>query len=221
MNNTLTATRTGNLSLRTLYSTPRVRRLGRVEYLTAWRGMQDFTGQRDTHTRNEIWLLQHPSVYTVGLNGRSEHLPKRADIPVIKTDRGGQVTYHGPGQLVIYLLLDLRRLKLGVRPLVRLMERAVVDLLHDYDIEAQNQVDAPGVYVNGAKIAALGLRIKNGCCYHGLALNVDMDLTPFHAINPCGYPGLQVTQLRDLGIADSLEQVGNQLIQKLLGQLKI
>ncbi|HSS45909.1 MAG TPA: lipoyl(octanoyl) transferase LipB [Burkholderiales bacterium] len=194
--------------------------MGPVEYLTAWQAMQDFTRQRDANTPDEIWLMQHPPVYTVGLNGKSEHLPKRTTIPVIKTDRGGQITYHGPGQLVIYPLLDMRRLKLGVRPLVRSLEQSVIDLLHDYGIEAQNRVDAPGVYVSGAKIAALGLRIKNGCCYHGLALNVDMDLTPFHAINPCGHPGLQVTQLRALGIADSPDQVGNKLIQKLLHQLE-
>lgn len=193
--------------------------MGLVDYLPAWHTMQDFTARRRPATPDEIWLLQHPPVYTVGLNGQAEHFPKDSVIPVIKTDRGGQITHHGPGQLIAYLLLDMRRLKLGVRPLVRKMEHAVIDLLRNYGIEAQGQTDAPGVYVSGAKIAALGLRVKNGCCYHGLALNVDMDLTPFHAINPCGYPGLQVTQLRDLGIMDSLEMVGEKLAQTLLQQL--
>lgn len=193
--------------------------MGLVDYLPAWHTMRDFTARRHPTTPDEIWLLQHPPVYTIGLNGQAEHFPKDSAIPVIKTDRGGQITHHGPGQLIAYLLLDLRRLKLGVRPLVRKMEQAVIDLLRNYGIEAQGQTGAPGVYVNRAKIAALGLRVRNGCCYHGLALNVDMDLTPFHSINPCGYPGLQVTQLRDLGIIDSLEMVGEKLTQTLLQQL--
>ena len=198
-----------------------VRELGLVAYEPTWRAMQEFTAQRGADTPDEIWVLQHPPVYTLGIAGKAEHLP-RADngIPVVKIDRGGQITYHGPGQVVIYLLLDMRRRGLSVRPLVRLMERAVIDLLAEHGITAQGRVAAPGVYVGEAKIAALGLRIKNGCCYHGLALNVDMDLSPFHAINPCGYAGLEVTQLRNLGIGDTPELAGAKLIRHLLRVLQ-
>ena len=198
-----------------------VRELGLVAYEPTWRAMQKFTAQRGADTPDELWLLQHPPVYTLGIAGKAEHLP-RADngIPVLKIDRGGQITYHGPGQVVIYLLLDMRRRGLSVRPLVRLMERAVIDLLAEHGITAQGRVAAPGVYVGEAKIAALGLRIKNGCCYHGLALNVDMDLSPFHAINPCGYAGLEVTQLRNLGIGDTPELAGAKLIRHLLRVLQ-
>lgn len=198
-----------------------IKPLGTVDYEPTWRAMQEFTARRDARTPDEMWVLQHPPVYTLGIAGRAEHLP-RADngIPVIKVDRGGQITYHGPGQVVIYLLLDMRRLGLSVRPLVRRMEQAVIDLLDGYGVAAQGRIDAPGVYVNGAKIAALGLRIKSGCCYHGLALNVDMDLAPFHAIDPCGYPGLEVTQMRDLGITDKPELVGAKLTQHLLRALR-
>lgn len=201
-------------------TSPIVTRLGRVDYLPTWRAMQDFTAARTADTPDEIWLLQHPPVYTLGVAGKPEHLP-RADngIPVVRSDRGGQITYHGPGQLVIYLLLDMRRRGLGVRPLVRTMEGAVIDLLAAYGTPARGRNDAPGVYVGAAKIAALGLRIRNGCCYHGLALNVDMDLSPFDAINPCGYPGLEVTQTRDLGIADSLAALGEKLVAHLLLRL--
>ena len=168
--------------------------------------------------------MQHPPVYTQGIGGKPEHLLYNNGILVVRTDRGGQITYHGPGQIVAYLLLDMRRLKLGVRELVRKMEGAVVDLLDDYRIGAEGRVDAPGVYVNGAKIAALGLKIKNGYCYHGLALNVDMDLGPFAAINPCGYSGLRVTQTRALGVVDGLEILSSKLADKLqrrlLGALK-
>jgi len=198
-----------------------VRELGLVAYEPTWRAMQEFTAQRGADTPDELWLLQHPPVYTLGIAGKAEHLP-RADngIPVVKIDRGGQITYHGPGQVVIYLLLDMRRRGLSVRPLVRLMERAVIDLLAEHGITAQGRVAAPGVYVGEAKIAALGLRIKNGCCYHGLALNVDMDLSPFHAINPCGYAGLEVTQLRNLGIGDTPELAGAKLIRHMLRVLQ-
>jgi len=182
-----------------------VRKLGLADYEPTWRAMQDFTATRGAATPDELWLLQHPPVYTLGIAGKSEHLPRIDNgIPVIKIDRGGQITYHGPGQIVVYLLLDMRRRGLSVRPLVRMMERAVIDLLADYGMAAHGRNEAPGVYVGDAKIAALGLRIKHGCCYHGLALNADMDLIPFHAINPCGYPGLEVTQTRNLGIMDSL-----------------
>jgi lipoyl(octanoyl) transferase len=198
-----------------------IKPLGTVDYEPTWRAMQEFTARRDARTPDEIWVLQHPPVYTLGIAGRAEHLP-RADngIPIIKVDRGGQITYHGPGQVVIYLLLDMRRLSLAVRPLVRRMEQAVIDLLAGYGLAAQGRTEAPGVYVNGAKIAALGLRIKSGCCYHGLALNVDMDLAPFHSIDPCGYPGLEVTQMRDLGITDQLERVGATLTQHLFQTLR-
>lgn len=198
-----------------------VKQLGLVEYNPTLRAMQEFTAQRDAHTPDEIWVLQHPPVYTLGIAGKAEHLPRIDNgIPVVRIDRGGQITYHGPGQVVIYLLLDMRRRGLSVRPLVRRMEQAVIDLLAESAVDAQGRVDAPGVYVNSAKIAALGLRIRNGCCYHGLALNVDMDLSPFHAINPCGYPGLEVTQMRDLGISASPELAGTRLIQHLMRTLQ-
>jgi lipoyl(octanoyl) transferase len=199
-----------------------VKRLGRVDYLPTWRAMQDFTTRRTAETADELWLLQHPPVYTLGVAGKAEHRPRVDNgIPVIKIDRGGQITYHGPGQLVVYLLLDMRRRGLSVRPLVRIMEHAVVDLLAGFNVNAAGRVEAPGVYVGTAKIAALGLRIRNGCCYHGLALNVDMDLGPFHAINPCGYPGLEVTQTREFGITEPLELLGDKLTQHLLARLQL
>ena len=197
----------------------RIRSGGVLDYLSAWQAMKEFTAARSAGTADEIWLLQHPPVYTQGIAGRSEHLLHNNGILVVRTDRGGQITYHGPGQIVAYLMLDLRRLKLGVRELVRKMEGAVVDLLQDYNIQASGSADAPGVYVDGAKIASLGLKIKNGCCYHGLALNVNMDLFPFTSINPCGYSGLRVTQTRDLGITDGLEVLGWRLATKLKGRL--
>jgi lipoyl(octanoyl) transferase len=194
----------------------RVRELGRVDYLPTWSAMRDFTAMRAPGTPDEIWLLEHPPVYTLGIAARPEHLPRVANgIPVVRSDRGGQITYHGPGQSVVYLLLDLRRRGLAVRSLVRVMERAVVALLGASGIAAQGSVEAPGVYVNGAKIAALGLRVRNGCCYHGLALNVAMDLSPFRAIDPCGYRGLPVTQTRDLGIPDDAGTLGRRLVRLL------
>jgi len=198
----------------------RVLRLGRAEYVPTWRAMQAFTTQRGADSADELWLLEHPPVYTLGVAGRTEHLPRVANgIPVVRTDRGGQITYHGPGQVVLYLLLDLRRRGLSVRPLVRIMEQAVIDLLAAYSVAAAGRDEAPGVYVDGAKIAALGLRIRNNCCYHGLAFNVDMDLSPFHAIDPCGYSGLAVTQARDLGMVDGAELLGEKLIRHLLDRL--
>ena len=191
-------------------------RLGLSDYEKTWRAMQNFTAARNAGTPDELWLVEHPPVYTLGLNGKSQHLPRTENgIPVIKVDRGGQITYHGPGQIVVYTLLDLRRRGLGVRALVRKLENAVIELLADYGIEANGRDDAPGVYVAGAKVAALGLRVRNGCCFHGLSLNVDMDLSPFQAIDPCGYPGLQVTQLRDLGIDERAETVADKLLAKL------
>jgi lipoyl(octanoyl) transferase len=181
--------------------------------------MRSFTLARTPETPDELWLLQHPPVYTLGLAGKSEHLLRATEIPVVSIDRGGQITYHGPGQIVAYLLLDLKRRGIGVKELVRRMEQAVIVLLAEFGVEAERKPGAPGVYVDGAKIAALGLRIRNGCSYHGLALNVDMDLAPFANINPCGYAGLKVTQTRDLGIADGLEALGEKLAQKLLREL--
>lgn len=172
-----------------------VRELGRRDYVPVWREMQAFTERRAADTRDELWLVEHPPVFTMGLNGKPEHLLNPGDIPVVPVDRGGQVTYHGPGQIVAYTLLDLRRLGLGPRQLVTALEAGVIALLAEYGISAMGRRDAPGVYVDGAKIAALGLRVRRGCCYHGLSLNVAMDLEPFSRINPCGYPGLQVTQL--------------------------
>jgi lipoyl(octanoyl) transferase len=178
--------------------------------------MQEFTSSRTDDTPDEFWLTEHPPVYTLGMAGKPEHLPRVANgIPVVHVDRGGQITYHGPGQVVVYMLLDMRRRGLSVRPLVRLMEQAVIELLADHGVAAAYRADAPGVYVGNAKIAALGLRIRRGCCYHGVALNVDMNLEPFRDINPCGYPGLAVTQTRDLGIADAADRIGEQLIRHL------
>lgn len=200
---------------------PVIHRLGEVPYAPTLERMQAFTRNRDRNTRDELWLLEHPPVYTAGIAAKTEHWPRiDNNIPVVRIDRGGQITYHGPGQLVAYLLLDLRRRNLSVRPLVRRMEQAVVDLLAGYGITAHGRPDAPGVYVGAAKIAALGLRIRNGCCYHGLALNVDVDLAPFNAINPCGYPGLEVTRTRDLGITDSRAQIGERLLHCLLEKLQ-
>lgn len=208
------------LSVAALAQAPLVRRPGLVPYGPTLQQMRDFTTRRDASTRDELWLVEHPPVYTVGIAGRDEHLPRIDNgIPVERIDRGGQITYHGPGQLVLYLLLDLRRRGLSVRPLVRLMEQAVVQLLTHHGIEAHGRAEAPGVYVGAAKIAALGLRVRNGCCYHGLALNVDVDLAPFHAINPCGFPGMAVTRLRDLGVKDSREQIGESLIHCMMESL--
>lgn len=196
------------------------RRLGHVGYEPTWRAMQEYTTTRTADTRDEIWFLEHPPVFTLGLNAKPEHLLNPGDIPVLQIDRGGQVTYHGPGQLVVYVLLDIARRHLGVQRLVQLMEQAVIDLLAEHAVNAAGRRDAPGVYVGGAKIAALGLRVKHGRTYHGLALNVDMDLEPFSRINPCGYPGMQVTQLRALGISLDLDAVAERLeshLTRLLG----
>lgn len=193
-----------------------VRRLGLVPYGPTLARMREFTAARTADSCDELWLLEHPPVYTAGIAGKPEHWPRSDNgIPVLRVDRGGQITYHGPGQLVAYLLLDLRRRGIGVRPLVRQMEQAVINLLADYGITAEGRAEAPGVYVGPAKIAALGLRVRNGCCYHGLALNVDVDLAPFLDINPCGYAGLAVTRTRDLGITDTRAQIGERLIRHL------
>jgi lipoyl(octanoyl) transferase len=188
-----------------------VRRRGISDYAATWAEMRAFTDGRTPATLDEIWLLQHPPIFTLGQAGRREHLLDPGEIPVIQTDRGGQVTYHGPGQIVAYVLIDLRRAGLGVKGLVHLLEGAVIDLLAGFGIPAQARPDAPGVYVAAAKVASLGLRVRRGCSYHGLSLNVAMDLTPFGRINPCGYPGLAVTQIADLGGPKDLQWVGDAL----------
>jgi lipoyl(octanoyl) transferase len=192
-----------------------IRNLGQRDYVPVWREMQAFTAARTQDTPDELWIVEHPPVFTLGLNGKAEHLLSPADIPVINVDRGGQVTYHGPGQLVVYTLLDIQRRHLGVKELVRYIEQAIIALLADYGIQAEGWEDAPGVYVAGAKIAALGLRIKKGRTYHGLALNISMDLSPFSHINPCGYAGMTVTQTRDLGISASLPELRDRLLEHL------
>jgi lipoyl(octanoyl) transferase len=196
-----------------------VRTLGFTEYETTWRAMQRFTDERGPGTEDEVWLTEHPPIYTLGLAGRREHLLRDNAIPVTKVDRGGQVTYHGPGQLVAYTLVDLRRARLGVRDMVRRLEGAVIEWLATHRIEAYGKVDAPGVYVDGAKIAALGLRVRRHSTYHGLAVNVAMNLAPFLDIDPCGYPGLAVTQLADFGVARTVAQAGEELTPFLTAQL--
>ena len=196
-----------------------VKRLGRVDYEPTFQAMQDFTASRTAETPDEIWIVEHPPVYTLGQAGKPEHILRDLGIPLVKIDRGGQVTYHGPGQVVIYLLLDLARLKIKVRELVTAIEQAVIDLLAEHGVAAERRDGAPGVYVGEAKIAALGLRIRNGCSYHGVSLNVDMVLSPFAAINPCGYAGLKVIQTRDLNIPLTAHEAGERLSQHLLQQL--
>lgn len=207
------------LNLRSTISAPEIRFLGLADYEATWRAMKQFTELRTPDKRDEIWLLQHPPTYTQGQAGKPEHLLNARQIPVVQIDRGGQITYHGPGQIVAYLLLDLRRWKINVRQLVRLMEQSVINILADYNILASGRVDAPGVYVHDAKIAALGLKIKHGYCYHGLALNIDMDLTPYDFINPCGYAGLRVTQVRNFGVSTPLAQIEQLLARQLLALL--
>lgn len=197
-----------------------IKRLGLADYAPTFQAMQDFTASRSPETADELWIVEHPPVYTLGQAGKPEHILRDIGIPTVKIDRGGQVTYHGPGQVVIYLLLDLSRRKIKVRELVSTIEQAVINLLADHGVTAERRDGAPGVYVNEAKIAALGLRIRNGCSYHGVCLNVDMDLSPYTAINPCGYSGLQVTQTRDLHLPLTVHEAGEQLSQHLLQQLE-
>lgn len=196
-----------------------LRHLGMQNYEVTWQAMQLFNLQRDAETPDEFWIVEHFPVYTLGLNGKREHLLNTATIPVINSDRGGQVTYHGPGQLVIYTLLDIKRLNLNVRQLVTALEHSVISVLIDYGIIAKSKVEAPGVYVNDAKIASIGLRIKKNCSYHGLSINNDMDLKPFDNINTCGYSGLKVTQLSDLGVRVSSAQLADSVIQALTSTL--
>lgn len=196
-----------------------IRDLGIKPYQLVWADMQQFTGQRLADSEDELWLLEHPPVFTLGRNGKTEHLLDTDAIPVVKTDRGGQVTYHGPGQLIGYTLLDLRRLGIGVRQMVTVLENAIIAVLADFNIKAVARADAPGVYVDHAKIAALGLRVKNGACYHGVSFNIDMDLSPFARINPCGFAGMAVTDCRQLGIEISMAEAKTAFSEALTAQL--
>jgi len=197
-----------------------VRYLGIQYYQETWQAMSDFTEQRDQNSTDEIWLVEHPAVFTQGLAGKAEHLLTNTEIPVVKSDRGGQITHHAPGQLIAYLLINIRRKEFNVRSLVSIIEQAIIELLADYHVNAVAKSDAPGVYVDGKKIASLGLKIRKGCSFHGLALNVDMDLSPFLQINPCGYAGLEMTQCRDLGIPHSVAELSPLLIEKLNKKLQ-
>ena len=197
----------------------RLRSLGLCDYRPVWDGMRSFTDKRGPDTPDELWLLEHTPVYTLGQAGLIQHLLDPGDIPVVKVDRGGQVTYHGPGQLIAYLLLDLRRAGLGVKGLVHLLERSVVNLLAGYGVESVSRADAPGVYVRGAKIASLGLRVRRGCSFHGLALNVNIDLEPFTRINPCGHRGMEVTRLADLVGPTDMTIVSRLLAEQVAGLL--
>ncbi|APO96405.1 lipoyl(octanoyl) transferase LipB [Xanthomonas vesicatoria] len=192
--------------------------LGQQDYAPVWRAMQRFTDARDEQTADEVWVVEHAPVFTLGQAGKPEHVLAPGDIPVLQVDRGGQVTYHGPGQLVVYPLLDLRRLKIGVRDYVCKIEQALIDTLDEWNIVAGRREGAPGVYVGGAKIAALGIRVRRGCTFHGLSFNVAMDLEPFHRINPCGYEGLQVTSVLDLGGPSGMEAVKAALLEQLARQ---
>jgi len=200
-----------------------VRSLGPTPYESTWRAMQAFTASRDPATPDELWLTEHPPIYTLGLAGRRAHLLRDNGVPVVQVDRGGQVTYHGPGQLVLYTLVDLRRTRLGIRAMVRSLENAVIEWLDSFAISAYGKPSAPGVYVNRdgveAKIAALGLKVRNGCTYHGLAMNVAMDLSPYADIDPCGYPGLAVVQLADFGVVRSVAEAGRELAPHVAAQL--
>ena len=196
----------------------RVRELGRQPYEPVWRAMQRFTDVRDESTTDELWVVEHDPVFTLGQAGKPEHVLAAGDIPVIHVDRGGQVTYHGPGQIVVYPLLDLKRRKLGVREYVHRIEQALIDTLGEWNIHAERRDGAPGVYVADAKVAALGIRVRRGCTFHGLAFNIGMDLEPFHRINPCGYQGLQVTSMGDLGGPSGMEAVKPVLLAQLARQ---
>ena len=212
-----------NASLVSPLSTPApvLRWLGRVEYEPTWRSMQRLTETRDATVADELWFLEHPPVFTLGMNGKPEHVLAAGDIPVVQIDRGGQVTYHGPGQLVVYPLIDLRRAKLGIRELVVALENAIVALCAERGIEASGRRDAPGVYVDGRKLASIGLRVRRGCSYHGIALNVAMSLEPFQRINPCGFAGLQVVDMQTLGIGGELADVARALAPHLLRSMDL
>ncbi len=196
-----------------------VRHLGLQDYETVWQAMQQFTLQRQADTPDELWIVEHPAVYTLGLSGKREHLLNIGDIPVIHSDRGGQVTYHAQGQVIIYTLLDIKRLNINIRQLVSLLEQTMIDTLAFYGIVAIAKAEAPGVYVQGKKIGSIGIRIKNSCSYHGLSFNNDMDLTPFNFINPCGYKDLKVTQLSDLGINIHTTELASFMSQAIITAL--
>jgi len=196
-------------------SAPVVRRMGLMDYAPAWEAMRHFTAERGPRTPDELWQLEHPSVYTAGVAARPQHFPKSSTIPLVRSDRGGQITYHGPGQAIVYTLVDLERRRLTVRAMVALIEDAVIQTLAQRSVVAERKPGAPGVYVEGAKIAALGLRVRRGCCYHGVALNVAMDLAPFSDIDPCGYPGLEVTQASAHGVEASTEELGGLLASRI------
>jgi len=196
-----------------------IRDLGQQDYLPTFQAMCDYTAARTEQSRDEFWLVEHPAVFTQGRNSKPEHLLNTGDIPIVDIDRGGQVTYHGPGQLVLYTLIDLGRAKKGVRDLVTAIEQSIIKLLAEYDLSAHARSDAPGVYVDNAKVAALGLRVTRGRSYHGLSLNIDMDLSPFQRINPCGYPNMAVTQCRELGIEDPLPMISERLCALLASEL--
>ncbi len=195
--------------------TPIVRHLGLAGYVPTYQAMRRFTDSRGAKTPDELWVLEHPPVYTVGIAGRAEHFPRSGEVPVERVDRGGQITYHGPGQAIVYTLVDLARRALTVRGMVSLIEQAVIEVLGTHGMGAERRNGAPGVYVDGAKIAALGLRVRHGCCYHGVALNVDMDLAPFSAIDPCGYPGLALTQTRAHGVLADAQGMGDELARRI------
>lgn len=197
----------------------KIRYLGLQEYQTTWQAMSDFTTNRDENSIDEIWLVEHPAVFTQGNSGKAEHLLQRTDIPVVQSDRGGQITFHAPGQLIVYLLINIRRKSFNVRTLVSIIEDSIINLLADSNVIANAKPDAPGVYVDGKKIASLGLKIRKGCSFHGLALNVNMDLLPFLQINPCGYAGLEMTNCKDQGIAASVAELAPLLIAKMNQQL--
>ncbi len=197
-----------------------IRQLADMEYTRVWHAMQKFTDERDDSIADELWLVEHPPVFTQGQAGKDEHLLMPGNIPVVQVDRGGQVTYHGPGQQVIYFMINLRRRKMGVRELVTLIENGIVACLAKYDITAYAKPDAPGVYVDEKKIASLGLRVRKGCSFHGLALNIDMDLEPFLRINPCGYAGLEMIQTKNIGGPQTVEEAGNALTQELISLFK-
>lgn len=192
-----------------------IRQLGCTDFEATWHAMQKFTAERTADTADELWITEHPAVYTMGLNRKNVRLPIRDDIPVINTDRGGKITYHGAGQLIVYVLFDLNRNHLNIRKLVSLLENSVIALLGHFNQHAVAKTDAPGVYVQEAKIASLGLRIKKNYCYHGLSLNINMDLTPFEAIDPCGFAGLKVTQTKDLGIDANMKKISELLLNIL------
>jgi len=198
-----------------------VKDLGVVEYEPTCEAMRQFTAERGQNTEDELWLLEHPQVFTLGLNGKDEHVLNTHDIPLVNTDRGGQVTFHGPGQLIVYTLIDLKRAKIGVREMISGLENSVVSMLKQLDIEAKSRSDAPGVYVEGRKIASLGLRVKRGACYHGLSLNVAMDLTPFSYINPCGYQGMEVIDLKSLACDLTMDQAKQYFVSAFNQQMQL